>query len=136
MADLSESDYGLGDYGDGYYSLKPIYLFESAVHIPLQALANFTVFAFRKFEATVNIPIDVDAYLNFDWAIPDTVVNIPWWVNSMEYIGKYWAPDGPISGPWVPDSPFGGGWVAENGGEGPWNPVGPSLEPNKPWPTR
>ena len=136
MADLSESDYGLGDYGDGYYSFKPIWLFETAVRIPINTHAEFTVFAFRKFEAAVIIPINVRGLFNFDWHLGDYSVTIPINVHSMEYLGKYWAPDAPSEGPWAPDAPFDGGWNAVAGGEGPWEPVGPSLVPNKPWPTQ
>ena len=35
--DISESDYGLGDYGDGYYSLRPIWLFDATARVLVNA---------------------------------------------------------------------------------------------------
>lgn len=65
MADLSESDYGMWDYGDGYYSTRPIYLFESSVRIPINVdsildvvevvdfMANAVISVYKKSDISV-----------------------------------------------------------------------------------
>jgi hypothetical protein len=154
MADLSESDYGMFDYGDGYYSLRPIWLFASDVRVPFHVNSDFTVFAFRKFESTVSIHLDALSSLGLAISF-EGHTRFEFFVQSDEYLGKFWEPwkpDDPDIGDWNPDSPDDGNWspvppFGENwipdvpiyaawgkqmGGQGPWEPVGPDMSPNRP----
>ena len=117
MADLSESDYGLGDYGDGYYSLSPIWLFESAVSILVDADSDLAVSAFGGFEATVSISLDADSSLSVSDSF-ESAVSIQFDVRSIENFDVFWE-----------------GWIPITGGVGNWQPIGPDMRPNKPWST-
>jgi hypothetical protein len=115
MADLSESDYGMLDYGDGHYSLRPIWLFESAVQIPVNISSDFIVLAFRGFEATVNISVDAKSLFGVSYVFGSNA-SISFGSISDMYFGTFWK-----------------GWTPLTGGDGPWQPVGPDMRPNKPW---
>ena len=159
IGDLSESDYGTFDYGDGYYSARPIWLFDCAVRVPVNVRSQLDIFTFQNFTASAQIQFHTSDSLNLIYNLSGKA-QIFVYTYSEEYLGPFWepiwvpeippdsnwipdvppseiwVPDIAASEIWVPDVPFGGGWMAETGGEGPWIPRGPDMRPNKAWPTR
>jgi hypothetical protein len=133
MADLSESLYGDGLYGDGYYSYRPIWLFEATPYIPFSTKAEILVYAFRTFEAEINIQFGVLPLFGVNVGFSEEI-SIPVNVVSNDYIGPFWdpnwTPSAPPEGGWVPDAPSNDLWVAQSQGKGPWVPVGPDMRPN------
>jgi hypothetical protein len=153
MADFSESDYGMMDYSDGFYSYQPVEMFASTARIQVYAKAalhnylgfsddyanvtvntwsRFIVYAFRKFVADVRFNFDVKSQLSVDYVLYGDVT-VQFDVDSNEYIGPFWIswiPSQPPDLPWIPDVPASGGWVAHTASFGPWTPIGPSLTPN------
>jgi hypothetical protein len=131
MADFSESDYGKLDYGDGFYSYLPVWLFDAKAYIPVSVYADLLRVGIISMTGQVQIPVGVYSRLNITGSLHGTTT-ILFGVDSNEYLGKYW---NPISGDsdWIPNVPEDGGWIAENNGEGPWIPEGPDMRPNKSW---
>ena len=131
MADAYESDYGMMDYGEDFYSYRPIWLPESDVLVQFLGYGALGLI----------VGIDSDIYIKFD-------------VYSLEYIGSFWTSEIPeippeeiwIEGtlpsiPWIPITPISGIWVASAPIENPWTPnvpgfgtwipVGPDMTPNE-----
>jgi len=115
MADLSESDYGMFDYGDGYYAIRPIWLFESAVRIPVDTYSELTVLTLGGFEAIVNISVDADSPFGISCDFESTSL-IRLDARSDIFVSKFWE-----------------GWSPVVEGFGDWQPVGPDMRPNKSW---
>ena len=129
MADLSESIYGDGLYGGGYYSYKPIWLFASDCFIPFDTRAPLNVYAFRKYAATVTISVVHQAKLGIIRGFK-TKATLQLRVVSNEYIGWFWNPDEPQEDTWVPDVPPSNVWGEVPKNPGFWTPLGPDMRPN------
>jgi hypothetical protein len=130
MADLDESFYGDYLYGGGYYSYKPIWLFDAAATIQVSAAAELIVYAFRKFAAAVTISVSAVSKLGMSRTFHSPPVTIPINVVSNEYIGMFWNPDVPIDDTWIPDVPVNDTWAEASRSKGPWEPFGPDMRPN------
>lgn len=138
MADFSESDYSMGNYSAGFYSYKPVNMFDAAVLIQFQPNAVLATYAFRRFAADAMILFATSpslAVLRRFW----NSTTIPIHVQSDEYIGLFWDetwvpfdPDNPDAGSiWGPESPVSPPVWAESAKKtSPWIPWGPDMTPN------
>jgi hypothetical protein len=115
MADLSESDYGMFDYGDGYYAIRPIWLFESAVRILVDTYSEFTVTTLGGFEAIASIVVDTDSMFGV-FCDFESISLVELDARSDIFVSKFWE-----------------GWSPTTENFGDWQPVGPDMRLNKSW---